>query len=239
MPRKPTSRRRCQSRKPKAESLPLSSAPSAVNESASDRAYRERGQAALKRQLNLKPGERLTAAEANAIARWERMSAAKRLAESDQRRTGEDLRAILGGIDRKQLVRLQQYGLPRNADGTYSLLLAVPWYIEHERARLAAEKPKGEEELKAERGARAQRIQIEVAEKLRQVHPLDHFRNWIWDFFHGVSARLQSWPRAVAQTREEELRLAEGMRKLLAGFEAELAGATGGRRPARKGKARR
>ncbi|GEM_PF-2441229 len=205
------------------------SASSAVNApvaSAADQAVRDRGNAALKKQLN---GEALTAAEANAIAKLERLTQREQLRTAYRRCSGEDLRGMVG-CTRMQLTRYQSYGAPRNEDNTWNLGQFLPWLLEHERARVRKEGEKAVDALEVQRRIKAQRMELDLAEKREQVYPVDRFKQWIWDYYHGVSSRLQSWPRTVAHTREEELRLAEAMKKLLKSFDDELAGITGGRR---------
>lgn len=217
-------------RKRAAKPSSVSSASSVVGTtSAADQAISDRGNAALRKQMSLKPGEVLTASEANAIAKLERLTQREQLRAAYRRCSGEDLRGLIG-CTRMQLTRYQSYGAPRNEDNTWNLGQFLPWLLEHERARIRKEGEKAVDALEVQRQIKAQRMELDLAEKREQVYPVDRFKQWIWDYYHGVSSRLQSWPRTVAHTREEELRLAEAMKKLLKSFDDELAGITGGRR---------
>lgn len=169
-------------------------APPPQPESPSARALRERAQDALRRQL---AGEKLSAADANAIAKWERSTDARRRAEALASVSGEDLRAVLGGISRQQVVRLAAYGMPRNPDGSYSLLVTVPWYLAHERDRLAAEKSQGETQLERFRSARAELAVLDTARKKGQLLPADLAAAEMERVSRVVAEELLSWASSL------------------------------------------
>lgn len=183
--------------------------------------------------------EKLSRAEISAIARVERRREAERLREAYARCALKDLCAVLGA-ERKQVARWVSYGLPRAADGTFDLTVAVPWLRAYEeRLRESRREPVLDAQEQVRR-IKAQRMELELAEKREQVAPRKHFQDWIWTYFRGLSRRLQSFPRTVAATREEELRLSGEMTRLLSSFGAELAGQVGQPpAPAKAQKARR
>lgn len=98
-------------------------------------ALRERALDALQRRS---VGKKLSVADVNSIAKYEALREREAREAAYRRCSGEDLRAILGGISREQIQRLRSYGMPVNETNTYNLFLAVPSYIQHERARLKA-----------------------------------------------------------------------------------------------------
>lgn len=189
-------RRRKAKKAAAAPTVPASPSPRvpASSTSAADQAHRDRGNAALKKQLN---GEALTASEANAIAKLERLSQKEQLRAAYRRATGEDLRGLLG-CTRMQLTRYVAYGMPRNEDGTYNLAMALPWLLEHERARVRKEGEKAVDALEVYRRSRAEEAQLAVARRKGEVLPADLVENEEERAGRVVAEELLSWENTLA-----------------------------------------
>lgn len=182
-------------------------------------------------------GEALARGEISAIARIEKRREAERLQAAYSRCELKDLVAILG-TDRKQIMRYVGYGLPRAADGTFDLAVAVPWLRNHDEQRHKAEQAAGVDAQEILRRERAQMMALRRQERQNEVAPVEHFRGQLWDLFRGFRSRLESFPRAVAQDlaslapRQHQLAHEDRLRELLSSFAAGVA-AEAGREPQR------
>ena len=187
-------------------------------ESTADRAENEAALAALEKKARK---EQLTRAEINAVRRYEERRAGEAKAEAYAHCLGKDLLGLVGG-DRKQLVRYQTYGAPRNEDGSYNLALFIPWLREHDRDRLKKEQETAVDALEESRRIGVERQRRQLAREKGELAPVEHFEGDLRAMFGGMRRALEAWPNLLAphlaglDPRQVQVGLRKEVRKFLA-----------------------